>query len=250
MNVKQLSNLIQALACRLGRDRRVSTESKLSDSSLEDASFDAEMRSFFRAEYGKALPPDDISVHLVRAIRLYHEKASRRASGGFTVRLIQSIRKLALVPRALYRIGSHPHLSRMLSGSVLAALLVMTIAPKMVQSLNRNGTSSIYSPRPGEVSDFWSPARMEKAANAGLVNGLTDDLVTPVLTTAPQRELSVGGIGAEQSRLLLQQKIGEDIRAPVFFQVEQFPGLHPLELGLAPEKSSKPQPGEVQRAIQ
>ena len=229
MKISQLSNLIQEIAYRLGRNGRVSSESKLSDVSCEEASFDAQMRSFFRAEYGKAEPPDDISVHLIQAIRLYHEKQSRRASTTLGGTLVQMVGKLTQLPGALYKAGSRPDTSRMLSGSVLAALLVMAMAPKMMQSLNvRGDPHSLYGLQESNAEQVWSDTFKEKVANRRVVYEMSDTLLAPSITS---------GLN-EQTRLLLERKTGEDFDAPVLAQIEEDSGLHPIELGMSPRKAS------------
>lgn len=229
MKVSQLSNLIQAIACRLGRNGHVSNESELSDSSYEEASFDAQMRSFFRAEYGKAGPPDDISVHLIQAIRLYHEKQSRRASAGFTGTLVQMVRKLAHMPGAIYRFGSRPDTSRLLSGSALAALLVMAMAPKMVQSLSGRGVDMLYGSQETNAGQVWSDTFKEKVANRSVIDEMSDTIPAPAISR---------GLDAEQTRLKIELMTGEDFDAPA--QIIEDAGLHPVERGMGPKKTSPP----------
>jgi len=207
----------------------VSDESERGDSSYGEASFDAQMSAFFRAEYGKAEPPDDISVHLIHAIRLYHEKQSRRASAGFRGILVQMVGKIAHMPGDIYRFGSRPDTSRLLSGSALAALLVMAMAPKMVQSLNGHGADLLYGSQETNAGQVWSDTFKEKVANRSVIDEMLDTMPAPAISR---------GLDDEQTRLKIELMTGEDFDAPA--QIIEDAHLHPVERGMGPKKTSPP----------
>ena len=239
MKLPRSRNLRHSIALRLGRKEQTHDAVESSDRSHDDAWLDAQMRSFFRAEYGKAEPPDDISVHLVEAIRRYYEKQNRRTPG-LKGTLVQWLRVLGQVPGAIYRVGSRPDTNRLLSGSMVAMLLAMAMAPKIVQSLSRPDPAS-YATYEVSSDEFWSATRLEKAANAGLVD-MTNDSLTDVVAGNPYPPSSFEppvspGREVEQPLLLLERRTGEDFNA---LTPQQQNELHPVERGLGPRNFTTP----------
>jgi len=239
MKIRRLRNLIQAIPRPWGRKEQARDAEEMSDLSHDDAWLDAQMRAFFRAEYGKAGPPNDISVYLVQAIRRYHEKQNSSTSG-FKGTLAQWCRVLGQVPSAIYKVGSRPDTNRLLSGSMVAALLVMAMGPKIVQSLGRPDSAS-YATYEVSSDQFWSSTRLEKAAHAGLVD-MTDDPLAdaaagnPYTPSSSQPAISPG-FEDEQHRLFLERITGEDFDA---LTPQQQNDLHPVERGLGPRNTTTP----------
>jgi|SRR5687767_4140691 len=233
MQSSRLQNLIKAIALRLDRMGQMDDEAEKSDPSEDDAWLDAQMRSFFRAEYGKAEPPRDISVHLVYAIRRYHEKHSRRASG-VKGTLRHAFGEMRRLPGAIYRLGSRPDTSRLLSGTMVAALLVMAMGPKMMQSLSSPDSTASFATYERSTDEFWSAGRLEKAVNVRLSSDLADDFLSDIKPAPPPVS---PGLEVEQPRLFLERRIGEDLDA---LTPQQENELHPIELGLGERNSTAP----------
>ncbi len=235
MQIARLSNLMQTIARRLGRKERLTDEAELSDVSdvsdlsYEDALLDVQVRSFFHAEYvkpGNDEAPHDIFPQLVHSIRVYNQsqEQDRRAQTSFKGRLAQALSQLGQATGAIYRLGSRPGMRRSLSGSLVTALLVLAIAPILVQSLNGRSIGSMLG-----SSGNNAPAPQ-------LLPG-TETTPTPSLPFSPGQKAS-SDIRKEQAQLLLEQRFGEDFDAQETIQVED-DALYPAELRNAPKKASR-----------
>src|SRR5437763_11828221 len=124
MFTKQLPNIISRIVFKLGRGTSPHTDGELNDLSYDDALLDVEIRSFMRAEYGKKVPPAGVFHGVVRAIRLYQQAQKRGAEAGPTSRFGELLGSLLQACVATYRVGTRPDMGRIMSGSMVAALLL------------------------------------------------------------------------------------------------------------------------------
>ncbi len=115
-------------------------EAELNDLSYEDALLDAQMRAFFQVEYGTEEPPRTVLPRLARAIRV-HDQGQREPQSTGTSRAASSAKRLATrlagAMLHLYGASSHAGMSRVVSGSLAAMLLIITMWPNMMQALSR-----------------------------------------------------------------------------------------------------------------
>ena len=219
MTGKVLSSLIHEIALKLGHGASSDEEADLNDLSYEDALLDVELRSFMRAEYGKAQPPQSAFPRIMRAIGLYRQEQSRTAEIGpanMPGRILSSLGE-ALV--TAYRFGTRADAGRMISGGLITGLVVLTLWPGMAHSLNNGGLF-------GRNEDLLSRldfSTLESTTGAPVVVSPSNSYAPPAATFAQPTPAHSGTSAAPQSQpespgrlyddpiLLTAHRTGEDV---------------------------------------
>jgi hypothetical protein len=208
MQIAQLLNPIRVFVRKAIANRQVDNAAEMNDRSYEDSLLDLQMRSLLRAEYGGKEPSADVYVRLMHAVRLYNQGQQQPRSGraGFIDTFSPIGARLGQAMIAFYRTGSRADSGRLVSGMLVAVLLVLAMTPDLMQALNGGGPLSSTARLTGTVGDIR---------------------VIPVdAQSLPSARLN------DKERKFIELKMNEYIDAPV--QREEPNQLHPFELGITP----------------
>jgi hypothetical protein len=219
MQSNHLPNLIQRVGTKLGR-RATAVDDAQEDLSYDDALLDVEIRSFMRTEYGSLRPPDGIFPRVMYAIRLHRQqqaKAALQASKPLVERLLG---RMGQALAGAYRYTARPAAGRMISGSLITALLVLAVWPGLARSLANGGQLPLTF---DELLGATSAAPADTRPGPGAVESATSTSAAPAISTpvpaapassapsaAPQSTYMSPGRLYEDPRLLLAQRTGED----------------------------------------
>jgi len=192
-------------------------DAELNDLSYEDAILDLEMRSFFRAEYGKSEPPAGVFPRVMCAIRLYNSGADAQARTGALAVFTRITNKMGQALMAAYRLGSHASTGRILSGSIVAAALLLTVMPSVTSSFgNRDNMYGLYiralsgGSYNQSNSDMLLPVNVDQTGTADISSEHPSVAPTAATGTQAQTTHLSRGVIYEDQRLLVAQRTGED----------------------------------------
>ncbi len=221
MVTKSISSLIDRIASKITpkADRKVSAraDETTNDLSYEDALLDVEIRSFMRAEYGKKGPPNGVFPRVIQAIRLYREEQAKAAPEGLASSLTRIAGSLGQTIVTAYKLGARLDAGRIVSGSLITALVLLAVWPGMARSLSNGGQLGQYldvisggaASAPGEYSTGVGTAESPTSTSA------SSSVSTPVpagpgASTTTQSTYMTPGRLYDDPRLLLAQRTGED----------------------------------------
>jgi hypothetical protein len=221
MVTKSISNLIDRIASKITpkTDREVSAraDETTNDLSYEDALLDVEIRSFMRAEYGKKGPPNGVFPRVMQAIQLYREEQAKAAPRGLAASLTRIAGSLGQTIVTTYKLGARLDAGRIVSGSLITAIVLLAVWPGMARSLSSGGQLGQYidvlsggaASAPGLYSTGAETAESPTSTSA------SSSVPTPLpagsgASTTTQSNYMTPGRIYDDPRLLLAQRIGED----------------------------------------
>jgi len=188
------------------------------DLSYDDALLDVEIRSFMRAEYGNQNPPDGMFYRVMHAIRLHRQEQARAELLASKPILERMLGRIGQALAGAYSYAARPGSGRMISGSLITALLVLAVWPGLARSLASGGQLplSIYS-----LFGTSSAAPADNPSGPLVVESATSttssrEVSTPVPSAPsapsahPQAPYMSPGRLYDDPRLLLAQRTGED----------------------------------------
>lgn len=193
----------------------------LNDLSYEDALLDVQLRSFFRAEYGRENPPQGVFPRLMRAIRLVGGEQRTSSKTGMAGQLGQTL-------ATIYRRGICSNMGRSLSGALVTAFLMLAMGPNISELLNGRpilGTDAQFG-RPGNPSAIASTNYRVPSSDGDSMAGTT---ITPAYPAYSGQTVS-NEIEREQARRIMEQKTGEYSLSATRQQENAY--LDPIELGI------------------
>jgi len=220
MQSNLLQNSIHKFVSKITHRSSELDQSAQEDLSYEDALLDVEIRSFMRAEYGKENPPDGVFARVMQAVKLYREEQAggslRTARSG----LERVIRPIGQALAAAYRYGARPDSGRIISGSLITALLVLAVWPGLARSLANSGQlpMSIDVLLSGQNAAPAGSSTGTLASESATSTSAAPEISTPLpaapsgssASTAPQANFISPGRLYEDPRLLIAQRTGED----------------------------------------
>jgi|GEM_PF-5305520 len=237
MQLTQFTKLIHSAVRNIGKRGRGCDGSLPSNQECDDPLLDLQLRSYFRAEYGSKEPSRDAYIRLMSALRLNGEgiQEHQRAWSGLKYRLDQIGAQFGYTLAALYKAGSRADISRLVSGTLVAVLLVLAMAPNMLHLKPLNGISSSTSTlQKSGIEEIRRDSASEQSsgdASGGLTSNVTPQTMISGQPDSDDRT-------REQQKLLLEQKIGETFYTPL--RTEGSNDLHSVERGIDPTGPSIP----------
>jgi len=224
MVTKSISSLIGRIVSKIAHtsDPKVSVrdEEAFDNLSYEDALLDVEIRSFMRTEYGKKMPPYRVFPRVMQAIKLYKEGQTKAASVGVVSRVTQITGSLGQAIVATYKLGTRLDASRMVSGSLITALVLLAVWPGMAHSLRNGGQLGQYidvlSGGVGSAStvDSTDIGITESPTSTSALSSPATPIPTgstePAASAAQQPVYMSPGRLYDDPRLILAQRTGED----------------------------------------
>jgi len=256
MVTELISSLIDRIVSKIAHksDPKVSArdEEAFEDLSYEDALLDVEIRSFMRTEYGKKTPPYGVFPRVMQAIKLYKEGQAKAASLGVALRLTRIAGSVGQALVATYKLGTRLDAGRMVSGSLITALLLLAVWPGMAHSLTNGGqleqyldvlSSGVGSASTVEVTDAGTTeiptSTSELSPVATPVPAASTEPAAPAAPAAQQSAYISPGRIYDDPRLMLAQRTGED---PNDLESKKHSNKPAIDGGTANDGSSQLQP--------
>jgi hypothetical protein len=247
MVTKSISSLIDRIVSKIAdkSDPKISApeEYEFDDLSYEDALLDVEIRSFMRTEFGKKMPPHGVFPRVMQAIKLYREDQAKNGSLGVASRLTRIAGSLGQAIVATYKVGTRLDASRMVSGGLITALLLLAVWPGMARSLTNGGQLEQYldvlSGGVGSASTVETTGRGTTESPTSISSLSAASTPVPAASTESAAQQSVymsPGRIYDDPRLMLAQRTGEN---PTDLESKKHSNKPALDVGTADDGSSQ-----------